>query len=254
MHTIHTLILVLALSLFTAIPVQADTFTALAAPYPPYSVSNGLRVEGMSVSALTTLMELCGKPIQPQAIKLAPWAYAYENTASTPQRILLNAQRTPTTERLYKWVGPVLTSKIVLIGKKSDKLFIPLKSDLKKYRIATVRWSRPEKTLLKGGMDVSNLDRSPTHVKALRKLHCGEVDLFATTVRGAPLLMKGLGMDHSNYTVYFTYDEEPLYFAFSRDTDDRFIKQMNKVLKTLKATGEGGMSKFDKMFSTYPVN
>lgn len=249
MRNIHILILVLLLALTIALPAHADTFKAMAAPYPPYSVSNGLRVEGMSVATLKTIMEMCGKPLHNKAIKLTPWAYAYESTARKPQRIMLNAQRTHKTEQLYKWVGPIATSKIVLIGRKKDKLFIPLKSDLAKYRIATVRWSRPEKALLAGGMEVENLHRNPTHVNALRKLHNGEVDLLAYNERGVPYIMEGMGMDQSEFTTYYTYDEEPLYFAFSKDTDDQLIKRLNNALQTLKATGEGGVSQFDRMIS-----
>lgn len=223
----------------------------MAAPYPPYSMSNGLRVEGISVTTLMTIMQRCGTPISNREIKLAPWAYAYECTASTPQRIILNALRTPKTEQLYKWVGPIDTSKVVLIGRKQDKLLINIKSDLEKYRIATVRWSRPEKALLAGGMNANKLYRSPTHVQALRKLDNGEVDLFAFTQKGVPYLMDGLGMAQNDYTICFTFDEQPLYFAFSKDTDDALINKLNRELKNLKATGTGGLSQYDKLLTQW---
>jgi polar amino acid transport system substrate-binding protein len=232
-----------------ALPCNADKFIAMTAPYPPYTVSNGLQVTGMSVSTLTTIMAMCETPIVDKEIKLTPWAYAYEATAHNPAMIMLNAQRTPKTEHLYKWVGPFTTTNIVLIGKKKHKFFITTKADLKKYRIATVRWSRPEKALLAGGIAQSDLHRSPSHVKALRRLDNDEVDLFAFTHLGAGCLMQGMGMQQDDYTVYFTFDEEPLYFAFSKDTDDKLIARLNKALKDLKATGQGGLSRFDRMFT-----
>ena len=158
-------------------------------------MSNGLTVKGMSISALSAIMEMCDTPLSKKSVKLTPWAYAYECTARNSRSIIINANRTPATESLYKWVGPVVTSKIVLIGRKKDGHFIPFKSDLKKYSIATVRWSRPEKALLSGGFTKAELHRTPTHVKSLRMLERGEVDLFATNERGAPYLLEGLGMD-----------------------------------------------------------
>nr|WP_321514075.1 ABC transporter substrate-binding protein [uncultured Pseudodesulfovibrio sp.] len=250
MHYIQLFLVCFLGFLFSFIPVaQAEQFLAMAAPYPPYSVSKGLQVKGISVTTLMTIMQRCGTPISNREIKLAPWAYAYECTARTPQRIILNALRTPKTEQLYKWVGPIATSKVVLIGRKKDKLFINTKSDLKGYRIATVRWSRPEKALLAGGMNPNELYRSPAHVQALRKLDNGEVDLFAFTEKGAPYLMDGLGMAQSDYTICYTFDEQPLYFAFSKDTDDALINKLNKELKNLKATGAGGLSQFDKLLA-----
>ena len=256
--TMKRLLLILTLALLpvlsTALPCRAADFTCLAAPYPPYSVSKGLSVSGMSVSTLTTIMGMCGLPLAESAIKLAPWAYAYETTAREQQCILLNATRNRETEHLFKWVGPITTSKIVLIGKRDRKLFIPTKAELKNHRIATVRWSRPEKALLSGGMSVNDLKRSASHVQALRRLQRDEVDLFAATQAAAPDLMAGLGLNHEDYVVCYTYEEEPLYFAFSRDTDDRLITRLNRALKEIKSTGEGGLSLFDRMFTDKMMN
>ncbi|NDV18998.1 transporter substrate-binding domain-containing protein [Pseudodesulfovibrio sp. JC047] len=238
------------LCLFTP-SAHAEPFVALAAPFPPYSVSKGLQVQGISVTTLQTIMERSGSPITDRAIKLAPWAYAYERTACASQRILLNAIRTPQTEHLYKWVGPIATSRIVLMGRKKDRLFITLQSDLKKYRIATVRWSRSEKALLAGGIKATALHRSPTHVKALRQLANGEVDLFAFTEKGIPPLLKGLGMSQCAYTTYFTFGEYPLYFAFSKDTDNTLIQRLNSELKDFKATDSSGQSQFDRLLAQW---
>ena len=249
MKRLFPITILLMLSLCAAPTARAGGFIAMGAPYPPYCVSNGLSVKGMAVSTLTTIMDMCGTPISDGEIKLMPWAYAYESAARQPQRILLNAQRNLRTEHLYKWVGPVTTARIVLLGRKRDKFFIPTREQLKDYRIATVRWSRPEKTLLSGGMKEEELLRSPSHVQALRQLDNGEVDLFASTELGAAYQLAGMGMPPNDFTVYFTFDEEPLYFAFSRDTDDSLIHRLNGALQKIKATGPHGLSRFDKMFA-----
>ena len=215
--------LTLAVLLAALSPAIADDFTAMTAPYPPYSISKGLTVKGTSISALNAIMKQCGYTLSDRAFKLTPWAYAYECAARTPKRIVINAWRNNINEPLYKWVGPVTNSRIVLFGRKKDELSIPRKSDLKKYRIATVRWSRPEKVLLDDGFSCSDLLRTATHVNSLRMLGRGEVDLFATDERNAPALFKGLGMDPADYVICYVFKEEPLYFAFSRDTDDRLI-------------------------------
>ncbi|BDQ33039.1 substrate-binding periplasmic protein [Pseudodesulfovibrio portus] len=243
MRTTTALIFTLLFT-FLATTASADSFTALAAPYPPYSVSKGLTVKGVSVAALNAIMEMCGTPLSDRSYKLTPWAYAYECAARTPRQIIVNAKRTPVTEPLYKWVGPVMNSKIVLIGRRKDNLVIPFKSDLKKYRIAAVRWSRPEKALLEGGFAKTELKRTPTHVKSLRMLGNGEVDLFATNERGAPSLFEGLGMALDEFVIYHVYEEEPLYFAFSRDTDDRLISRLNKALEEFKSKNGAGQSRF----------
>lgn len=225
----------------------AGDFTVLAAPYPPYCVSKGLTVKGTSISALNVIMTMCGHPLADRAFKLTPWAYAYEYTARTSGRIVVNARRTGKNEALYKWVGPIVNSRIVLYGRKKDNLHIPHKADLEQYRIATVRWSRPEKILLDGGLAKSELLRTATHVTSLRKLDRGEVDLFATDELGAPALFEGLGMNPDDYEVCHVFREEPLYFAFSRDADDQLIARLNKALSTLKNTGMNEAAQFTRM-------
>ncbi|WP_319585195.1 transporter substrate-binding domain-containing protein [uncultured Pseudodesulfovibrio sp.] len=249
MKRILSITLFLIMSLSAAPSARAGDFIAMGAPYPPYCVSSGLTVKGMAVSTLTTIMDMCGTPLEDSEIRLTPWAYGYESAARQTQRILLNAQRNVRTEHLYKWVGPVTTARIVLIGRKRDKLFIPTREQLKDYRIATVRWSRPEKTLLSGGMNEESLLRSPSHVQALRRLDNGEADLFASTELGAATQLAGMGLDPEDFTVYFTFDEESLYFAFSRDTDDQLIHRLNRALQEIKATGPQGRSRFDMMFA-----
>lgn len=237
-----------------AVFARAEGFTALAAPYPPYCVSNGLAVKGISISALNTIMEMCGTPLGDNSLKLTPWAFGYERTARLPRHILVNAKRTPTTESLYKWVGPVATSRIVLIGRKRDGHFIRSRSALKKYRIAAVRWSRPEKALISGGFAKTDFVRTPTHVNSLRMLDKGEVDLFATTERGAPCLLEGLGMNLAEYAVYHVLEEEPLYFAFSKDTDDQLIFRLNAALRNLKYKPEHRLSRLDRMIYSFSIS
>lgn len=249
MKRILSILVLLALGLVGPANARAGSFLVMGEPYPPYCVSSGLTVKGLAVSALTAIMDMCGTPISDREIKLMPRAYACESAARQPRRILLNARRTPRTEHLYKWVGPVVTARIVLIGRRGDKLPIPAREDLNGYRIATVRWSRSEKALLAGGVEEEGLLRSPSHVQALRRLDSGEADLFACTELGAQRQLSGLGLRAEDFAVRFVLDEEPLYFAFSRDTDDGLIQRLNRALHTIKAAGPQDQSRFDRVFA-----
>ena len=252
MRIIPLLVFSLAFALLTA-TAHAQDFTVLAAPYPPYSESKGLTVKGTSVSTLSAIMEMCGRPLSKRSFKLTPWAYAYECAARAPRHIVVNARRTSVTEPLYKWVGPVASSRTVLLGRKGANLDITNRSDLKKFRIATVRWSRPERTLLDNGFTKAQLLRTATHVTSLRMLDRGEVDLFAVHERGVPTMLAGLGMNPDEYVVCHEFGKEPLYFAFSRDTDDRLIARLNKALADLKASKRDETPGLGRMMSARTV-
>jgi len=225
----------------------AEEFKAMAAPYPPFTVSKGLEVTGISPEVLKAIMTSCGMPMDDEDFYLTPWAYAYEYAAREPDQVVLNAQRTEANEHLYKWVGPVITCKTVLIGKRWRHFSIENADQLNQYRIATVRWSRPEKALLAEGAALNSLHRCPTHVEALRELQKDEIDLFTTTLRGAPQLMQGLGLKLEDYKVCYTLTEEPLYFAFSKQTDDAVICRLNAALEGIKTEGTGWTHRFSQM-------
>lgn len=247
--------LVLCLSLMTALglPATAGEYTAMTAPLPPYSINKGLRVKGIAVDTLAVIMTLSGVPMESRDVKLMLWSHAFKITEAGPHKIMLNVPRTPNIESLFKWVGPIHVSKYVVIGRKNGKNINTL-ADLNNYKVGTIRDSLPEKALLASGVKKSALASSVTHVIPLKKLDNRMIDYFAHADTSTLYLMKAMGMKASKFEILHTYLEVPLYYAFSKDTDDEFIKKLNINLANLKTPGSDGKSRFDKIAAKYLPN
>jgi hypothetical protein len=91
--------------------------------------------------------------------------------------------------------------------------------------------------------------RSAGHIRALRRLDIGEADLLASAELGAATHLAGLGLRQEDFTACFTFDDEPLYCGFGRETDDRLIHRLNRARQKIKAAGPQGLSRFDRMFA-----
>lgn len=234
--------------------LAGDTFLALTGPLPPLSVNKGLRVKGISVGVLIEIMDIAGVRFSPKNIKLVPWSVAYKETLEKPGVILLNAPRTGSDEAEFKWVGPVVTSRFGLIGKKDKPISLSSTKDATRYKVSSIRNSSLEKVLLSQGIDKESLQQSTTHVQALKQLKSGEVDLFAHSDLGAAYFMRNLGLKPRKYSMLYTYEEVSLYFAFNKSTEDTLIAKLNRALEKLKQPGPAGVSRFDEIVDQYLPN
>lgn len=235
-------------------PVFSAEFVAMTGPLPPYSINKGLHLKGISVDTLVIIMSLAGFSMETDDVKLMLWSYAFKKTKAGPNRIMLNVPKCAEHEKMFKWVGPIHSSKYVLIGKKGSTFSISSTANFDGFKVATVRRSATEKILLKDGVSKSTIVSSSTHITALRMLKTGQVDFFAYGDYSAAYLMKGMGMNPHDFKVYYTIKEVPLYYAFSLDTDDDVIRKLNDNLRKMKKVGADGKSRFDKIVSKYLPN
>lgn len=244
--TILSILMVVALS----IPVRASDYVAMTPPLPPYSINKGLHVQGIAVDTLVMIMSLSGSPMVADDVKLMLWSHAFKLATIGPKRILLNMPKTEQTAELFKWVGPIHASRYVVIG-RNDAPTVNSLEELSKHRIATIRDSLPEKTLLQAGVPKHSLKPSLTHVIPLKKLKQRMVDYFVHTHFSATYMLEKMGMRLNKYKVHHAFMEVDLYYAFSKDTPDTFIEKLNTTLAKLKEPGKDGRSRFDRIVAKY---
>lgn len=240
----------LIISALLAAPSQANDFAAMTAPFPPYSINKGLRVHGIAVDTLAILMTLSGSPMTTEDVKLMLWGHGLKLTAKGPHKIMLNVPKTSKLADKFKWVGPLDVSRYVIIGRNDAKPISSL-DELNKHKTASIRNSMPERALLASGVQKTAIKSSVTHVIPLKQLKMKMVDYFVHTDTAAAYLMKSMGMPIAQYSVKTTFLEVPIYYAFSKDTKDSFIKKLNENLVKLKKPGKDGRSRYDRIVAKY---
>ncbi|MDC0336217.1 ABC transporter substrate-binding protein [Pseudodesulfovibrio sp.] len=218
---------------------------------PPIKSMQGGKIHGIAGDVLITLLASADITIPTENMHLVPWKEVYARTRDNPGTIALAMARTPEREDLFKWVGPIYTTKLGLIGKKKRKLVIKKVEDLTKYRISTFIDSTMENLLIAANIPEDSLSRNTKVEHAIYQLALDEVDLLAFAKTPAFYLMQHEGLDPDEYAMVFEMRTVDLYLAFNKATDDELIRAFQMELDTLKKPDANGMSAFDSMLTKY---
>ena len=236
-------ILPLLLAALAAAPILAAPATARAQSpeqltyvteeYYPFNYSEGDQVVGLSVEVLRMAWKQLGVAEQP--IEIMPWARAIELTEHQPGTVLFGMARTPRRESRFRWAGPIVSVRFVLIAKKERQLGITGLDRLGGYCIGTVRGDVAH-TLLAPHMSECTLEAVSDMKQNVRKLMQDRLDMVAYEEHTWPALVARMGIDPDQFeTVYLLY-ETPIYFAFHPDTPAKTVAAFQEALDVVRAS------------------
>ena len=102
--------------------------------YPPYNYHKDGELKGLAVELLVASIQTI--PEYPKfEMKIFPWPRAYQTLLQSPDTMLFSMTRTPEHEPLFKWAGPIASTRIVLLAKKDNHIKIDSANDLSQYVI-----------------------------------------------------------------------------------------------------------------------
>jgi polar amino acid transport system substrate-binding protein len=239
------LLLMFSLPLFAQ---SVDDLTFVTEEYAPYNFEKNGKVQGISVDTLVEMLKIAGSKKVREDIKVWPWARAYDTTLKEKNMVLFSTNRTEAREKLFKWVGPIVPSRIVLMAKKSKGIKIPAIEDVNKsnYKIGAVREDVGEQTLLKLGVKADKIQQNNSGLNVAKMLQSDRIDMWAYGEDVALWNLKELGFPTKDYEPVYTLMESKLYYAFNKDTDDKAIAKLQAALDQLKASG-----KFKQIMAAY---
>lgn len=217
-----------------------DDLVFITEEYPPFNFEQQGTSKGIAVDALVEMLALAGSKTTRTDIKVWPWARGYETALNEKNTVLFSTTRVPARENLFKWVGPIMPARNVLMAKKSRRIKLNAIDDLNKmnYKVGVVREDIGSQLLLDAGVNKDKTFQANSGVSVAKMLHAGRVDLWAY---GAPVILwnlKELGYATSDYEEVFTLSaSQQYYFALHKSTDDKVVAQLQAALDQLKANG-----------------
>lgn len=238
-------ILAVALAL-AAISVNAqslDDLTFITEDYPPFNFERDGRRQGIAVDALAEMLAFTGSKKTRADIKVWPWARGYETAQKEKNTVLFSTTRTDGREHLFKWVGPIMPSRIVVVARKKDGIQLASVEEINRrgYRVGVVREDIGGQLLAKMGVDKERMVLANSGVSLAKMLQANRIDLWAY---GAPVIMwnlKELGYPASEFEEALTLTEsQQYYFAVNRNTDDAVVARLQAALDQVKASGKFG--------------
>jgi len=218
---------------------------------PPLKFQKNGRIQGISVDIVTKILREMDHPIKPSEIQTMAWARAYEDALTIPGTILLSMAMTEDRKPFFKWVGPIYTLQLGLIGKIDRNFDIETAADAAKYEVGTLLSTAPEQLLFKQGYPAIKAYRIPKTEQALRMLDDDRIDLFAHTADSSFFMMPQLDIDPTKYKVYYVIKDVSLYIGLNRDFSDDFVAKMQAALDALKQPGPSDISEYQRIVKRY---
>jgi len=159
--------------------------------------------------------------------------------------------RTPQREHLFKWVGPVYTTKLGLISKKKRNIHLETLEDTKELTISTFIDSTMDNILLAKGVPNDRLVRKQRVSEAMDLLITDKVDLLAYTLTPTLYSLQLKGIDPTDYEMALEMRTVDLYIAFNKTTEDALINKLQTAFETMKKPNSDGESPYDRIISHY---
>jgi len=230
---------------------RADAIQIVSNELPPLKFQKDGKVQGITVDILTQIMAKVGKPIDPQSIETMSWARAYEDAMLMPGTILLNIAMTEERKPVFKWVGPIYTIQLGLIGKSHKEFEIEQASEAAQYNVGTLLDTAPEQLLFAQGFPKERAYRISRTEQALKMLQAGRIDLFAHTADSSFYMMPELGIDPTKFKVYYMIKSVDLYIGFNNSFSEKFVSKLQKAFEELQETVPGRPSEYERIVGRY---
>ena len=217
-----------------------DDLLPVTENYPPLNFEQGGKVRGIAADLLGEMLRQAGSRKTRADFQVWPWARAYQTSLTQKNVLIFAITRTEARENLFKWVGPIMPSKIALFAKKSRNIRIKDAAELlaSDYRIGVVRDDIGEQRLQELGVKPERLHPN-TSVQAVAKMLAADrVDMWAYGTHVVLWNMKELGIPSNDYEEVYTLVESQQYYALSKDVSDTVVKKLQDALNTLKTNGK----------------
>ena len=238
--------LLVALLLLISVIVSAIDLQLYTEEYPPYNFEKDGKLQGIAIDMMELILQEAGTGQSKSDIQLVPWSRGYNLIQRDPNVCLFSMTKSKERENMFKWVGPVAKTTIVLYAMKDSGIKINSEADLANYTTTVVKDDIGEQLMLNAVSDKSKVDASANSLACVRKLYNNRVNLWAYESNVGKWVAKSNKFDTSKLVPVYTLSESELYFAFSKNTDDATIKKFQAAYDKLKKAG-----KFDAILKAY---
>ena len=207
--------------------------------YPPFNFSVDGKEQGIATDMLMEMLKRIGAGQTREEIGSLPWARGYNVALHTRGVLLYSTTRTAAREKLFKWVGPIIRSEIVLYARKDRKLNLESIDAInrQKLRVGTVLNDVGEQILLELGVERNRISRYNKGIHLAEMLQKGRIDLLAYGKLATLWNFKSLGYQPKDYEVVYSLKPADYYYALNIKTDDRVVSELQTALDQLKASG-----------------
>lgn len=201
--------------------------------YPPYNYrNNNGALDGLSIVLLKEMLKVLSTEESLKNVKLVPWARGYKIVSTHGLRnILFSTTRIPERENMFKWVGPIVSTRISVFGLKNSKLLTNT-NQFNNFRFVVIREDIGEHLLKKYQVGRSNITRVSSLRQAIGLVFRKRVDFLVYDENVLQWTLK----KYWNKQLLKVYEIQSgeLWFAANKSIDDNTIRILQDALVKAK--------------------
>jgi len=205
--------------------------------YPPFNYEEVGEAKGLSVDLLLEMFERAGIKKERHDIVVAPWATGFAALQKNPNTVLFSTVRTHARDNQFKWVGPIATSRIVLVARRDSTMDVTDAEDLGKYKYGIVENSSGDEALKESGVSATSFVYLNSPLSAAHMLARRRVDAWAFERVVAFWVLQKLGYRAQDFKVVHAFGKRHYYFAFNKGTDPKLLEKLQAALDDIKKDG-----------------
>lgn len=213
-----------------------NDYKIITEDYAPFNFHNDGKIVGISYEILDKILKKM-KSKKINEVIIQPWDKSFNEVQITENTMIFSTARSKARENLFKWVGPIFSSKYVVFAKKSSQIKISAIKDLKLYKIGVMRGDQAEAKMRSLGITNKHISANDDIPTNLKKLLTGRVDLLAIQENSLKSEMEKIEEDYNDLEIVFELDNKNLYFAFNINTPDELIGQFSDAFNEVKNSG-----------------
>ncbi|MEK8033228.1 transporter substrate-binding domain-containing protein [Ideonella sp. DXS29W] len=220
-----------------AVCSAAARLEAVTTDAPPFNMLDGAAPSGFATDILREMSEAAGLELQ---IQFLPWPRALLYAKQNPNILIYTIARTPEREAQYEWIGPFARHQSFFWKLASRKdVRVDTLSDVRRYRVATVRGDAQTDLMLKLDIvDPALLQLVSDGDTPMRMLLAGRIDLVIANEIGIAWRMKQHGMSGTDVErTAMLMDGAGYYFALGKGTDPALLARLRKAFTEVNERG-----------------
>jgi polar amino acid transport system substrate-binding protein len=232
--------------------ISARDLTYITEQYPPYNYQEDGKLQGISIDLLEKIWERMDVNMNRSAIQLLPWTEGYEKTLMENNTVLFLTARLPQREQLFKWAGPIVSGKFVLLAKRDKNISITAPGDLEKYKIGAIEDDLAVQLLLDKGLKKEDLMLRTTPKPIIEMLDNGSIDAWAYNDITGIWQIQESGKNASNYEAAYMLGMADAYLAFNKEVPDSLVRSFQLAIDYVKSNKDSnGATDYEKILYKY---
>ena len=219
--------------------------------FPPFNFEEDGRVQGLSVDLLEVALGRMDADLNRSEIQLYSWNEGYQRALKENGSVLFSTVQLPEREDSFRWAGPIITIRDVLMVRKEMGIEIGGPEDLGAYDIGVVNGDSSMILLLDLGVSEEDLVVEKEAGALVEMLMNGSIDLLAYEEISTFSHLENLGVDTEDYEIVYVLGVYDLYYAFNANTSDSLVQAFQDALSDTMKVGDDGTSDYQKILYRY---